>query len=150
MPKQSKAATLESKDRKDQLRKCQEECQARCCRYITVYLEAPRTKSDFDELSWFLAHENICVYVEDRRWHLEVQNRCKHLRRDNLCRVYENRPAVCRDYDMAACEFPARPVHTLHFDTQEEFDHWWAKKREREKRRRQQARRAKKRGGRKA
>ncbi|MBE9566172.1 MAG: YkgJ family cysteine cluster protein [Proteobacteria bacterium] len=150
MPKQSKAPMLDSKERKAQLRKCQEECQARCCRYITVYLEAPRTQSDFDELSWFLAHENICVYVEDRRWHLEVQNRCKHLRDDNLCAIYEHRPAVCRDYDIEACEFPARPVHTLHFDTQEEFDYWWAKKRAREKRRRQRARLAKKRGGRKA
>ena len=118
-------------------RRCQRECKARCCRYLTIQIPAPKLKSDFDELSWFLAHENISVYVESRRWHVEVKNRCKHLTRDNLCDDYENRPEVCRIYGGdGACEYPDRPVHHLNFDCQEEFDAWLERRRKRERRRR--------------
>lgn len=117
-------------------RLCQKDCNARCCRYLTVYLPAPRQKVDFDELSWFLAHENVSVYVEARRWHLEVRTPCRYLDGNNLCTIYEHRPDVCRDYALDACEYPRRPSHTLHFDRKEEFDAWWARRRERERRRR--------------
>jgi Fe-S-cluster containining protein len=115
---------------------CQKECNARCCRYLTVYLPAPRQKADFDELSWFLAHENTSVYVEGRRWHLEVRTPCRYLNENNLCTIYEHRPDVCREYSLDACEYPRRPAHTLHFDCKEEFDAWWERRRERERRRR--------------
>jgi Fe-S-cluster containining protein len=130
MPKTSAASTDEA------LRKCQRECKARCCRYFTVQIPAPKLKSDFDELSWFLAHNDVRVYVESRRWHVEVQNRCKHLSKSNLCAAYEKRPDVCSGYDIEACEYPERPAYDLYFSSQTEFDAWWAKKREREGRRR--------------
>jgi len=124
----------------EQHRICQHECKARCCRYITIKIPAPKVKADFDEISWFLAHRDISVYVESRFWHVEVRNRCKYLTRSNLCSIYENRPDVCRNYDVEACEYPARPKHTLQFDTKEDFDVWWARKRQRERRRRKQRR----------
>ena len=137
------ARTIADREAEAQHR-CQHQCKARCCRYITVVLPAPGQKADFDELSWFLAHEDISVYVEGRRWHLEVRSRCKHLTKSNLCGVYDNRPVVCRGYETDTCEYPDRPKHALHFDTQDEFDAWWARKRERERRRRKQrARKAK-------
>jgi len=117
---------------KEQVR-CQDHCQARCCRYITVQIRAPKRKCDLDELSWFLAHEQITVYVESRRWHLEVRTRCKYLTADNLCAIYETRPEVCRDYHTETCEFPARPKHALEFDQMEDFDAWRAKQRQERK-----------------
>jgi Fe-S-cluster containining protein len=117
-------------------RRCQHDCKARCCRYLTIQIPAPRLKRDFDELSWFLAHENVSVYIECRRWHVEVQNRCKHLTQDNLCDDYENRPDVCRTYSGDVCEYPERPLHDTQFDSQEEFNAWWARRRERERRKR--------------
>ena len=122
----------------EERRKCQHKCRARCCRYITVQLPAPKRNADFDEVSWFLAHEDISIYVEGRRWHLEARNRCKYLTRHSLCAIYESRPDVCRCYDTDACEYPRRPAHTLHFDTRKEFDAWYAKRRERDRRRRKQ------------
>lgn len=122
---------------------CQHDCHSRCCRYITVVLPAPRLSYDFDELSWFLAHENISVYVESRRWHLEVRTPCKYLDRDNLCTIYADRPDVCREYDIEACEFPRRPRHTLHFDTRQEFHSWLTKRQEKRRRKRRAARRRK-------
>ena len=109
-------------------RRCQFECKSRCCRYITIVIPAPRCRADLDELSWFLAHQNISVYVEARRWHVEVQNRCKHLGKNNLCETYENRPGICREYATGFCEYPERPHHSLHFDTKEAFDSWRARR----------------------
>ncbi len=125
--------------------RCRQLCRARCCRYLTIYIPAPRRKADFDELSWFLAHENISIYFDARRWHVEVRTRCKYLNSQNLCAIYETRPAVCRGYDLDECEYPERPKHDLQFDTKQEFDAWWEKKRVRERlRRRQRSRPARK------
>jgi Fe-S-cluster containining protein len=133
-------------ENEEQLRICQHECRARCCRYLTVTIPAPKLKADFDEMSWFLAHEDVSLYVYGRRWHLEMRARCRYLKRDNLCRIYETRPEVCRQYAMDACEYPKRPRHTLQFDSRDEFDAWWARKRERERRRRRQRARQSRKG----
>jgi Fe-S-cluster containining protein len=121
-----------------ELRRCQYECGSRCCRYITMVIPAPRRKWDFDELSWFLAHDNISVYVEAGRWHVEVQTTCKHLGRNNLCETYETRPEVCREYEVKTCEYPQRPYHRLHFDTREAFDSWRAGREALQKQRRRE------------
>lgn len=115
---------------------CQRVCGAKCCRYITVFLPAPRRKVDFDELSWFLAHEGVTVYVRGRRWHLEVATPCRYLTPDNLCAIYERRPDVCRQHDPRECENAASLDHSLHFSTKEEFDRWWAMRRKRQGQRR--------------
>ncbi len=128
-------------------RRCQYECGARCCRYLTIQIPAPKLKSDFDEIRWFLAHRDISVYVESRRWQVEVRNRCKHLKSSNLCDAYERRPDVCRLYDVEACEYPERPLHSLQLDSEEEFDLWLARRQARERRKRR-ARAAKKRASR--
>ena len=54
--------------------------------------------------------------------------RCPHLGPDNLCRTYENRPAVCRSYEAdALCEKIAAPTleervakYLAHFELTEE------------------------------
>ena len=117
--------------------RCQDRCQALCCRYLTVQIPAPRRECDLDEVSWLLAHEHVTIYVASRRWHLEVRTRCKYLTADNLCAIYAQRPQVCRDHRPHECEFPAPPRHTLEFDQREDFEAWRAKQ--------QQQRRAKQR-----
>lgn len=126
----------------DALRLCQQVCGAKCCRYITVLLPAPKRKADFDELRWFVAHEGISVYVQSRRWHLEVNTRCNYLAPDNLCAIYEDRPDVCRKHDPEDCEQAAPLEYSLRFETAEEFDRWYRKRRERERRKRRQRRAA--------
>jgi Fe-S-cluster containining protein len=126
----------------DQLDCCQRLCRGRCCRYITIQIPAPRLKADFDEISWFLAHDDISVYFNARRWHVEFRSRCKHLTEQNLCAIYETRPVVCRGYDADECEYPERPKHDLQFNTQDEFEAWWASKREQVREARRQRGRA--------
>jgi Fe-S-cluster containining protein len=83
---------------------CPEECRAICCNYIVRKISPPRTKMDWDELYWFLCHERIAVYIEQRKWYLMVDAPCKHLTPDSLCRIYEERPDVCRLHSEESCE----------------------------------------------
>jgi len=110
--------------------RCQEHCQARCCRYLTVQIPAPQRECDLDELSWLLAHEHVTVYVAARRWHVEVRTRCRYLTANNLCAIYDSRPKVCRDHSPRECEYLGPPKMTLQFDQMEDFDAWRAKERQ--------------------
>jgi len=84
---------------------CPESCRAICCRYIVKKIEAPRTRLDWDELYWFLCHEKVAVYIENRKWYLLVNVPCVHLTRGSRCRVYPRRPDVCRLHDEGNCEY---------------------------------------------
>jgi hypothetical protein len=118
-------------------RKCQRECGARCCRYITVILPAPRSKWDLDEWGWFLAHESISIYFAGRRWRMEMRLRCRYLNHRNACTIYQQRPEVCRFYSQEFCEFSRRSQHLYHFDCKEEFDRWRENRRRKQKRQRE-------------
>ena len=79
-------------------------CDAKCCRYVAIVLDTPRSKSDFENIRWFVSHENIAVHKDkDGDWLVEFVTPCKYLN-DQLCSIYENRPEVCRKYDPDDCE----------------------------------------------
>ncbi|MGL5095039.1 MAG: YkgJ family cysteine cluster protein, partial [Planctomycetia bacterium] len=59
-----------------------EYCTAKCCQYISVPITKPETWKDFDEVRWFVAHQDISVYVDDGSWYLLVNRVCKHLQPD--------------------------------------------------------------------
>lgn len=54
-----------------------------------------------------------------KRWNLVVWNRCDHLRPDNGCEIYEDRPGVCRDYKSDTCEYDSPWVFEKSFETPE-------------------------------
>jgi Fe-S-cluster containining protein len=89
----------------DQVVSCPEACRAICCRYIVKKISPPRTRLDWDELYWFLCHDKVAVYVEERRWYLLVNVPCVHLTRASRCRVYAERPDVCRIHSAENCEY---------------------------------------------
>ena len=76
-------------------------CAAKCCRYFALPIDKPKEWEDFDYIRWYLLHERAAVFVEEDCWYLLVQNRCKHLRDDHLCDIYDTRPQICRDYTTA-------------------------------------------------
>ncbi len=82
-----------------------DKCVALCCRYFALPLENPATAADFDHIRWYLCHENVIVFVENKEWYLGVLNRCKHLLDDNRCGIYQERPRICRGYSTKSCEF---------------------------------------------
>lgn len=82
-----------------------EHCTAACCRYIALPLDKPRSPRDYDDLRWYLMHQGVSVFVEEGDWYIQFQTRCKNLRMDNLCGVYETRPEICREYEPGDCDY---------------------------------------------
>ncbi len=117
-------------------------CGAKCCRYVTVEIDKPRDKTDREEIRWFLAHENVHVYIDDDdgTWNVQFFTPCGHLDGDNRCRIYDRRYEVCRDYDTEDCEASdGEPLDRV-FRTPDDFDVWWDEKKRKKKRKKDRKR----------
>ena len=99
-------------------------CPAKCCRYFALPIETPATWSDFDYIRWYLMHSRATVFVEDEVWYLLVHNKCKHLRDDNRCDVYEVRPQICREYTTTNCEYEDDWVYDHYWETPEQVEEY--------------------------
>ncbi len=84
---------------------CPEACRAMCCRYVATKIDPPRNKIDFDEIYWFLSHENVEVFIESRKWYVLFNTPCRNLDERSRCVVYPTRPYVCRDHREENCEY---------------------------------------------
>ena len=82
-----------------------EHCSAMCCRYVALPIETPEERSDFDDIRWYLLHENISIFVEDGEWYISFVTDCRHLLPDHRCGIYETRPGICRRYDTVNCDY---------------------------------------------
>lgn len=85
-----------------------------CCRYVALPISTPRTRRDFEEIRWYVLHQNVSVYIDwDGDWMIQFDSPCEWLK-DGRCVHYELRPQICRDHDPAGCEryvpFPADQV----------------------------------------
>ncbi len=84
---------------------CPEACRAMCCTYVATKIDAPRTKIDWDEIYWFLCHENVEVFIESRKWYVLFDTPCNNLDAKSRCVVYPRRPHVCREHEVENCEY---------------------------------------------
>jgi Fe-S-cluster containining protein len=82
-----------------------DQCAALCCRYVALPIDNPEDVRDYDNVRWYLMHENIHVFVEKKQWYIGFATKCKHLQPDNRCGVYETRPRICRDYTTDNCDW---------------------------------------------
>lgn len=82
-----------------------DKCVGLCCRYFALAIDKPKTRRDFDDIRWYLLHHDTTVFVEDGDWYLQINARCRALRPDNRCAIYENRPAICRAYKTNNCDW---------------------------------------------
>lgn len=103
---------------------CAVSCAAGCCKYYSLPLERPTTDRDFDDIRWYLMHEDSHVYKHEGAWYLLVLRRCKYLRPDNLCGNYDHRPEICREYDPTDCEFTGEVDYELYFRNDHELEAW--------------------------
>ena len=109
-------------------------CGAKCCNNVAIEIEAPTNKEYREYIRWYLAHENISVFVEDGSWYVEFHTGCRMKLPDNSCRIYSERPEMCREYgydddgdiNCFISEFPFCYEHEFH--TLEEFDKYIAEK----------------------
>lgn len=101
-------------------------CVAHCCRYITVEIDKPEAKWQYDQIHWMLLHENVSVYQETSgEWFVEFTTRCKALNERNLCSIYEDRPQLCRDYSNESCQvWNDDPIYKVRFEDAASFEHY--------------------------
>ena len=94
-------------------------CVAHCCRYVAVEIETPRSRWQIDQVRWLLLHENVAVYIgTDRRWYVEFRTRCRALGDDHRCTIYEDRPDLCRAYEVKTCpRWAAGQSHLVRFES---------------------------------
>ena len=105
----------------DNLQVCLD-CGSMCCTYFCLEIDAPRSRNDFEDIKWYVCHKNTKVYRSDGTWHLLVENRCKNLAEDGTCTDYDNRPAICREYDPENCEGSGDFDYDLMFERPEEVE----------------------------
>src|SRR4051794_4770830 len=43
-----------------------DKCAALCCRYFALPIDNPKSAHDYDNVRWYLMHENVVVFVEKR------------------------------------------------------------------------------------
>lgn len=123
-------------------------CTGKCCRYFTVPLRTPRTRADFDELRWYLAHRQTLIFTETEEktgkkkvtWNLVVWTDCQYLLPNYGCSIYDTRPQVCRDYSSETCEYDTPWVFEQSFETPEAIESYGRDFLEQQRQRRRQAR----------
>jgi len=84
-----------------------DQCAALCCRYFALPIDNPDCKRDYDNIRWYLLHQNVVIFVESKQWYIGVLNRCRQLQSDNRCGIYLTRPAICRSYTTDNCDYHA-------------------------------------------
>ncbi len=106
--KKNKVPPLRKSSKGNVLKKTLEKCRrcgAKCCRYWSLQVAEPGSDLEWENWRWLLLHRGTKIYLEEGVWHLLAENRCRNLKRDNTCRDYANRPALCRLYGKTRCDF---------------------------------------------
>ena len=100
------------------------EC-AKCCTYVGVGIETPNRARYATDVLWYLYHENVYVYLDcDGEWSVHFEARCRNLGDDMLCRIYEQRPHICRGFDNTSCEVNDHAHESFTFNEPVEFLAW--------------------------
>jgi Fe-S-cluster containining protein len=99
-------------------------CPAKCCRYFALPIDMPKQWEDFEYIRWFLFHERAAIFIDEGDWYLLVYTKCKHLRDDNLCGIYDTRPQICREYSTHNCEYEDDWIYDHYFETSEQVEEY--------------------------
>ena len=102
---------------------------AKCCRYFSLEIDRPRSRRDYDDLLWMLAHREVSIYIEERKWYLMIHTQCRFLdTQTNTCAIYEKRPAMCREHPFEECEWHGAYDFEEHFKSYDALKRWMRKK----------------------
>ena len=99
-----------------------------CCCYVAIEIDPPLTVKRATEALWFLYHDRISLYRDDDEWTLQFETPCRQQLDDNRCRIYPNRPHICRDLSARTCEVNS-PYEGEYLTTPEAFLDFLRKKR---------------------
>ncbi len=107
-----------------------DDCGGRCCQYTAIEIDKPTSKTDYDNIRWYLSHKNVHIFIDhDRKWHVEFRSPCENLGSDNRCLIYDIRPHICRNHGNLEeeCEYFDSP-YLHYFHTRVEFEAFLKKK----------------------
>jgi len=77
----------------------------KCCTYIIVQVDSPRSAWEYDQWIWALHHRGVSLFVEKpEKWFVHFETVCDHLQGDGRCAIHGRHPVLCRDYDPRTCE----------------------------------------------
>ena len=97
----------------------------KCCTYGAVGINAPRNPGYATDVLSYLYHENVYVYRDgDGDWSVHLEARCKNLASDLQCRIYAERPHICRSFDNRTCEVNSKEGQAITFRSPEQFLDW--------------------------
>lgn len=102
-------------------------CDGKCCRYFALPIETPEDWDDFDDIRWYLCHEDVTVFVDDDDWYLNVKNKCSYLsEEDYCCGNYSLRPHLCRTYTTDNCDLTGGGDYgyELHFQDDKQMEEY--------------------------
>jgi Fe-S-cluster containining protein len=104
-------------------------CTGLCCRYVALPIETPEDWDDYDDIRWYLYHENINIFVEEGDWYININNKCMKLSEtDYKCQIYDKRPRICRGYSDDNCDLTSDDdssyEYELHFTTPEQMEEY--------------------------
>lgn len=108
-----------------------EKCDGACCKYVAMEIDCPEDLNDFENIKWYVAHENIRVFVEeDDSWNIEFITPCKYLSDKNKCIIHEDsvkkskisRPKICKDFDVDSCPFHNDYLEKYEFNSVEDIE----------------------------
>ncbi|MCK5563658.1 MAG: YkgJ family cysteine cluster protein [Planctomycetes bacterium] len=102
-----------------------DKCTGLCCRYFALPIEDPEDWDDYDDIRWYLSHENCTVFLEDGDWYINLLNPCKNLDANGRCKIYEKRPGICRTYTTDDCDKTgANYDYDLHFTSADQMEQY--------------------------
>ena len=103
-----------------------ERCTGLCCRYFALPLENPEDRDDYEDIRWYLCHEDVTVFVEDGEWYININNKCRNLsEEDYRCKIYDKRPKLCRTYSSDECDFTEGDYeYELHFTDDKQMEEY--------------------------
>jgi len=101
-------------------------CGGRCCGYVAIGIDSPKSVKGRENIRWFLLHRDVAVYIDHNKdWYIEFKTPCGALNTKNRCTIYERRPKICSDYGNAHgdCEYYDTP-YIEKFETLDHFEKW--------------------------
>jgi len=116
-----------------------EHCTGVCCKYVALPIEHPTTPRDFDDIRWYLMHDNMTVFVEEGDWYVQFAASCRNLEPDNRCGIYDTRPQICREYKAGECDYEGGAHDYQHLFTRPEHIEAYAVRRQKQRRTRRAA-----------
>jgi Fe-S-cluster containining protein len=103
-------------------------CGSGCCNHVALEIDRPTTKQGYDNVRWYLLHENVRVFIDHtKRWMVEFVTPCTQVEPAVGCRGYTTRPKICRDYprEDEVCEYLSEEKpYSVRFDSAAQFEEY--------------------------